>query len=162
MYLGLLDADQFICRDFLGELDESSLISVACRGGARRQRVRRIEGAENRYIASFVRFSSQRAISFVDAWMLEMASRMRKGSGPPFETPALNEVFYRDPQKWPGEELPAIEYTCLPKKYNRRITRILHYKGPKTLEDEATFRAWVATLPGMSQDILQKYDLSRN
>ena len=156
--LVLLDADQFICRDFLDDLDEDMLISVACRDGAERRPVHRIEGARNRYIASFVRFATREATGFLDEWIAEMQRRIRASEGPPFETPALNEVFYRDPAKWAAEEVPVVAYTCPPQKYKRNVTRIVHYKGPKTIEDEETFRAWVAKLPGMGRDILRKYD----
>jgi hypothetical protein len=144
----LLDADQFVCGDFLADLDPDPLISVVRRDHP----YVRPDGQSLSYIASFMRFRDQEAIGFVEDWIRVMKRRIREGSPIPVETPALCELLDRQPAQWDFQQLPEAEYSS-PNLFFEGTTRVVHFKSVRSREGSDFFAERIANLQGATPEI---------
>lgn len=149
----LLDADQFVCGDFVRDLDPRPLFSVTER---RNPPVRR-DGLKLPYIASTMRFRDAGAIAFVDEWIATINRRMRDRIGQAFETPALCEVLSSDDCRWTFGTLPDTRFSA-PNLYVDAVTQVVHFKSIGPDEGRDFFHERIALLRGDTTAIRHRLD----
>jgi len=151
--LVMMDADQFVCADFLKGLPRHPLLCIA----QRQHPYHRPDGQVLRYIASFARFRNAEAIEFLDEWIRAMALRVGAGCLPPYETPAMCDVLQKpEGEIWQVHGLPDSVYSS-PKRFLPNHTMVLHLKGYQK-RNQSIFRDWVRSMQGITPELMREFD----
>jgi hypothetical protein len=120
--LVMMDCDMVVMEDFSDVINPRFDMQVC-----RRRKPLFNPGIRMDYIASFVVVNSRAALPFVRKWCARIGEMARARARPPYETPAFNELIYKNSSLRIGS-LPEDVVAC-DNDYVKGATRAIHVKS---------------------------------